>query len=536
MKTKIILLTILIIGFFIRIYNSNYPPLTWDEASLGYNAYSIYKTSKDEYGAKLPIIFKSFGDYKPGVYVYLDVPFVAIMGLNPLSTRLPSIILGSLLPLVAFFLIKELLPKKTRIPILVAILITFNPWNIHFSRGAWETNVLLFELTLGSYLFVKKKYLLSALIFGLSLYTYQSAKLLAFFTILSLVTITYHQLLKIKSKLIATFIVPLIFLSIPLLIGLFFNQNGNRLTVLSLFSYPRDPKQVTQIIGESSLFDYQIFHNPPLFFAHEFIIRYFNYFSPKFLFTDGDWQNPRHSAPYIGVLLYPTYLFFLLGLFSIPIVYKKANLFFFIWLILAPIASAATRDQIQAVRSLPMTLPIMYFAAVGLNYVFNIIAHHNLISKLAIVSLFGAYAFSFLYYLDLYYVHMVKRSPTDFLYGYQQTVNFIVNHPASQVYFSDFYGQPYIFYLYFSHYDPSHYQTQANLTSNSVDVGHVAQIDNIHFQGIDWQALSHKPNTLIIISLEEMRRQNLFTNPQYSKFIPLSPIGDISIYYAYLTP
>ena len=92
MKSKWLLITILVIAGFLRLWRvgSNPPGLTPDEAALGYNAYSILKTGRDEFGTKLPIIFKSFGDYKPGLYVYLDTPFVAAMGLNEFSTRLPS--------------------------------------------------------------------------------------------------------------------------------------------------------------------------------------------------------------------------------------------------------------------------------------------------------------------------------------------------------------------------------------------------------------------------------------------------------------
>jgi len=65
-KNIMFLTTIFFIGFLIRFYlSSTYPPLLWDEAALGYNSYSILKTGKDEYGSVLPIIFKSFGDYKP---------------------------------------------------------------------------------------------------------------------------------------------------------------------------------------------------------------------------------------------------------------------------------------------------------------------------------------------------------------------------------------------------------------------------------------------------------------------------------------
>ena len=39
------------------------PSLNWDEVSHGYNAYSILKTGMDEWGVRLPLIFKAFVDY-----------------------------------------------------------------------------------------------------------------------------------------------------------------------------------------------------------------------------------------------------------------------------------------------------------------------------------------------------------------------------------------------------------------------------------------------------------------------------------------
>ena len=99
-KQTLILIIILSLSFILRIYqiNSNPPGLTWDEASLGYNAYSILKTGKDEYGSFLPITLKSFGDYKPAVYAYLSLPFIAVLGLNELAVRLPSVLSSASAP------------------------------------------------------------------------------------------------------------------------------------------------------------------------------------------------------------------------------------------------------------------------------------------------------------------------------------------------------------------------------------------------------------------------------------------------------
>jgi len=361
LKTKIILIIITVISFILRFYQSdNYPPLLWDEAALGYNAYSILETGKDEYGSTLPFIFKSFGDFKPGLYVYLIVPFVKLLGLNEISTRLPSIIIGSLLPLLLFFTIKTISPKSTKLALIATTILAFNPFNIHYSRMAWETNILTFELLLASLFFLKNRYMLSAFIFGLTLYTYQAGKMISLFLIIALCILYFDQIKGHLFKFILKFTLPLGLMAIPVLCGLIFNQNSSRLEVISLTSYPRSDSETQQIINESGITHYNTFHNQIVFFTRNSLQRYFNHFSPRFLLFEGDWQSPRHSAPYIGVILYPSIIFLLVGLFS------KPNKFFLLWLLLAPIPAALTRDQLSATRAMSMSIPLVYFIANGI--------------------------------------------------------------------------------------------------------------------------------------------------------------------------
>src|SRR3990167_7720331 len=109
-KNLLIFSLILVIALFLRFYQiSNLPPsLNWDEVSIGYNAYSILKTGKDEWGQFLPLSFRAFGDYKLPVYIYLDVPFVVILGLNEIAVRLPSVLAGIGIVILTFFILKEL--------------------------------------------------------------------------------------------------------------------------------------------------------------------------------------------------------------------------------------------------------------------------------------------------------------------------------------------------------------------------------------------------------------------------------------------
>ena len=539
---KLLLITILLISFFFRFYRVwDYPSLLWDEAAIGYNAYSLIQTGKDEYSQTLPIIFKSFGDYKPGLYIYLTLPFVKILGLNTIAVRLPSIIIGSFLPIIIYLLIKEINQKAHKTAILAAIITAINPYSIHYSRGAWETNILTFELVLASYLFFKyinqkvNKYLLfSAIIFGLTLFTYQAGKMISLFLIIILFSTNFKIINRHYLKnLFAYFILPLFIFSIPIIYGLLFSNNANRLKVVSLFSYPRSSAETQTIINESSQFNYNLFHHHLMFFGRSFLLRYFNHFSPRFLTFEGDWQSPRHSAPYIGVILYPSLIFLVLGIFyslSRPKI-DNLNIFFFLWLLTAPIPAALTRDSVQATRSMSFSIPLIYFISVGIYFILN--RYRHFLTYTIIICL---YFVSFVYYTDLYINHMIKKSPDDFLYGYQQAINYLIKNKNNyqQIIMSDYYGQAYIYYLFYSQYPPQQYQQQAKLTENSSgDTGRIEKIDNIKFTTPDFNLIKNQPNTLAIFNYNEIYRQNIDKSPNFSNFTPLSPINNISTFYAY---
>src|SRR3989344_7148639 len=183
MFEKRLLFLIIILAALLRLWNlsDNPPGLTWDEASLGYNAYSLLQTGKDEYGNSWPLTLKSFGDYKPALYAYLDVPFIYLFGLNEFAVRLPSAIFGILSVLVIYFLSLKLFKIKS-LALLSALMLAINPWAIQFSRPAFEANLALFLNLLGVYLLIKgftdKAYMvISAFAFGLSLLSYQASKI-----------------------------------------------------------------------------------------------------------------------------------------------------------------------------------------------------------------------------------------------------------------------------------------------------------------------------------------------------------------------
>ena len=503
MKRKFLVILIFLLALFLRTYKlGSYPvSLTWDEAALGYNAYSILKTGKDEYGSVLPLIFKSFCDYKPGLYVYLAVPFVWLIGLSELAVRFPSALLGSLLAIVGYCLAKRLTSSE-RFGIIFSILLAINPWLIHFSRGAWEANVTVFEIFLAFYLFIngiKNKNNLSlffsSVLFGLTFITYQGAKVFTWLVVFGLVAIWRREMPKLSTRKIFLLALPLVASFLVVSWGLVAGETAGRLKVMSVFSYSRPIEVIQQIKKEGgvseSLF-FPLFHSEGLSFLRGILGRYFNHLSAKFLFFEGDWSSRRHNTTYFGMMYLASLPFLILGLIiTLGRKPKKHDYLFLFWLLMAPVPAAITRDSIQGVRSLPMAVPLVYFEAVGLTVVLEASIKFKKIRTLLYLFLISGYLFNIIMYLDLYYIHFPINSAKDWLYGYKDMVGYVakVQENYQKVVITQKYGQPYIYYLFYNRYPPEMYQKQAYLKENPYgDVGEIEKIDKVEFRNIYWPA------------------------------------------------
>ena len=252
MKRKnLFLIVIILLAALLRFYNlgKNPPSIDWDEASIGYNAYSLLKTGKDEFGNSWPISIRSFDDYKPPLYVYATIPSVAIFGLNEFAVRFPSALTGTLTVIVFYFLTKEIFNdrskakgQKLKVAMVASFLLAINPWHLQFSRVAFEANLALFFFVLGVYLLFKainnqSLYYYSgvAVAFAATMYSYHSARVVVPLFLLLISWIYRKSLLKNKSKIFVATILGTILL-IPMLITFMRAYGQSRFTTVSVFT------------------------------------------------------------------------------------------------------------------------------------------------------------------------------------------------------------------------------------------------------------------------------------------------------------
>lgn len=472
---KYILIFILLLGATLRLYRiASYPPLNADEAAIGYNTYSLIKTGKDEHGNSWPIHFQSFGDYKPGGYFYLVLPFVAVLGLNTLAVRLPAVILA-IITIYLVYKLAVLIWDDKKLGLIWALVLAISPWHLHFSRGGWESNVAVFFLVLGTYFFYKYlktllavSYLLLAILFFIaSMYVYHSARIIAPLLFLGLSLFNFKKLWSDRKQLIF----PIIFgflLTIPMVVSFLGGGASSRFSGVGILADSGPLWRVNELRAQhnqpNSLIP-TLLHNRYLGYTLAIVENYFSHFNGNFLFISGD-EVPRSKVPGFGVMYLVSSLGLAFGLWIL--IKKKFNDKYLpvLWLLISPLASALTFQAPSALRALSMTIPLTFLTALGLRQILTNI--FKLSSSLLRVTCYMLVVTSYLWGLsrwqDTYFTHYFQRYPTAWPKGYKEAVVWMGKQPDRQFSVVTKHDQPYILTAFYTKYQPEKMQKETQLT------------------------------------------------------------------------
>ncbi|CAN5171980.1 hypothetical protein BH11PAT1_BH11PAT1_1300 [soil metagenome] len=514
MKYRYIVLgLIVLLGIFLRFYQLGTIPssLNWDEVSWGYNAYSIAQTGRDEHGYFLPSSFRAFGDYKQPVYLYLDVLPILLWGLTGFAVRFPSALIGSITSIAVFFLVRELFFAEKRKDILsltAAFLFAISPWSIQFSRIAFEANVGIGFTIAGVALYLyglnrQKLWIMvmGTVVMSISCYTYLSHKLITPLLFAGLLVFSSSYLKKSKRILV---VLCLVFTLANLFWIIDSRTTARGRSVLFTSAQTQILKDSAQeLIADNDSHDTlgKVLHNRRLVYANTFLKNYIAHFSPNWLFILGD--NPRHHPPGMGNLYLISLPFILMGMVLLFKNYRMQALFIFYWLLLAPIASALTVDSPNTTRSM-VFLPIWeIFAALSIVSMYIFLRQYAL--HIAFVCVIGfLYFANFMYYSTWYFGHTDTEYAAYWQYGYKQAVlyssEYQKTHNSNTIFASSF-EQPYIFYLFYTKYDPQKYidtggSTRLMQTCFTIDHTYFGKCTNV------------LKNNDIFVSFEEMKDKN----------------------------
>jgi len=554
---------LILFATFVRIYHLTQTPpsLYWEEAALGYDAYSILKTGKDHHGQPFPTVaFRSFGDYKPSGYFYAIVPFEAILGLSPLAVRLPSAVAGVLTVVGISVLLRQfsqrLWPEKKlfyhqRTQLLGLGLASISPWLIQFSRAGWEVNLasclLLWSVILVISALQSIKILprtlwlmLAAVLAVTSMYSYHATRVIAPVLLGSLClgwlgTELFQKKLSLANSrhllipLLSSGIVAILFLA-PLLFQLGNPATQQRFAETSITADGHYVTLSNQLRDLDNSPASKIFSHRYLILASEVAAGFFRHFTPQFLFVTGD-QNPRHSVQFFGIFYPSDSLLLGVGIVTLTgLVWQKKQgwgliLFLILWLGVGILPAALTQATPHALRILPTAAVFFVVMAVGLEHVLEWLSrktqHKKQLLALTCLAMGGVLFSQFFSYWRYYTRIYPALYAQDWQYGYQQLVADVqaaqVQHPQLPVFITREYGRPAMYYWFFSKTPPA--EVQAAEKTAKKDQAEFLEFKNIQFIG----SVNEAKDGIIASSAEGFTQ----LKQQFSSVEQLSEVKDL---------
>lgn len=480
-KTTIILAGIVLLSLFFNLYNFGGAPACFnaDEAAFSYNAYSILKTGRDEYGTFLPLRLKSFGDYKLPLFSYLSVPFIGLFGLNEMGARLPNTFLAILFPIAVFYFVRELFARDD--VSLVASFLSATTLAFHIlSRQAHEGYLAALLVTVTGIFFIrllKKATLRDTIIFLISalltLFSYQSSRVLI--GIYFLCALIYFIPRKKGYWILGGFLAVLLLFTVTDVI-----YKPARVANLLFINNPGYSLNLNELRGEGGT---RLTYNKLVYAPKILAVETLKYLSPQFLLDSGD-ENPRFGYKGMGVITPAVYLFLFVGLYFMFKDRERWRYILLAFLLLTPVAASLSWAGVSLTRSFYLFVPISIIAAYGLVKAWqNTPKNYRLAGLAAIILVHGYFSY---YSWDFYLNHYFKRAliVRSWQCGYAQVGEYVKTNydKYDKFYISKAGGEPYIFMLFYLQYPPEKYQKQASLTGpDQYGFGQVEQFDKFRF-------------------------------------------------------
>lgn len=466
-KYVIIFVLILLVGSFIRLFRIADIPSGFhaDEAVFGYNAYSILKTGRDEYGKYFPLILKSFGDYKAAVYSYATIPFIPLFGLTELSVRLPSAISGIFFIILAY-LIAFQLSKDRKLALITSLVTAISPMGIVLSRVQSDPLMCIVIFCFAFYcwnLWVEKgkhMYILFAFVsLVLSFLTYVATRLFAipFFIILGL---CYWK--SYSAKIRKAYIVSL-FVMIVVIVLLSTSSAGTRLSQINIFSKTDVQVLINEEIredggGEYPIVTTRIFHNKLTGFARYMLKNYSDYLSANFLFFQAE-QPLRERIPNTGIMYLIEFPLLLIGVYMSVKKRLRYGIFSVIWVTMVPLVLSFISGETPNIhRFFLATLPLSLLVGIGILSIVKML--NGFRRSLLIILIIVGYICSIIFFLHELFVHQPVHVPFFRGYAYKALVTDVSMRykDYSKIVITKSNESPYIYFLFYGAFDPKNYQ------------------------------------------------------------------------------
>jgi 4-amino-4-deoxy-L-arabinose transferase-like glycosyltransferase len=429
------------------------PGFYWDEASLGYNAYCLAETGKDEAGNSFPLFCRVFSYYGDPAIIYSAWPVVKIFGLTKVACRSVSafyLICASVL----FVFLSYAHVRNKWISLVAGFVFSILPWVFPTSRTIVIGYAPMLLGIIAGWLFLMKamgrnnwKYaVIAGISWSMVMYCYGSGRPFSALAMI-LFVFAFNFLLIKRIKTFVIFVISYFCASIPLIVAVV----NNPAVIVSRFS------DVSVWGDGASLYEV----------ATRILVRYAEYFSPDFLFVSGD-PEFRHNAGNSGELYIFMIPFIIAGFyFAIKKFRKNPYCRFLLYAVLAyPAAAVLTTERMHSARCMNGAPFWCMLAVMGFYFIWT----YKRKFRIAAIAILCFSAIEISSYFINYFGKYAIESRGSFYASFTETVEYCFKNLSGNetLYVSDsVFFQPvdksfkpywYVYFLFYGKIAPATYQ------------------------------------------------------------------------------
>lgn len=483
-KEQLCALLIILIGILIRIADFGNTPCGFnqDEAFAGYEAFSLLNYGIDSAGYHNPCYFVSWGSGMNVLESYIAIPFFKLFGCSVTTFRLPQLIFSCISLPFFYLLLKKAFDPKTAL--LGLSLLVISPWHIMISRWGLESNLAPAFLLIGFYFFIKgiyknKYWIVSAIIYGLSLYSYSITWIVVPLTILVCSIYLFINKQKISLRYVLISVIILFVFALPLILFLLVNTGFISEISNSFISIPELSKIRLSEISISNLFLPKT---------------YYNLFNILINQHDGLIWNSIFDFGLFYKISLPFIILGAVKITSVALCQIKLKKFcievIFLLGMSCSLFTCLLIENLNVNKANSLHFYTLIMLTIGIKEAFSIFKKYIIIKKTILFSYAAAFIFFFSFYLSDYN----NQISYDFRSGLEDAVQFAKQIPSDICLDSSIYYSQILFYD----------QTPTDVFLNTVEYSnypsaflHVKKFSNYEF-GIDLENLD--PEKVYIIT------------------------------------
>ena len=469
---KILIVLIILLGIFVRTFKiEEYPnALNVDEASAGYEAFSIMNYGIDRNGKFLPVFLVAWGSGQNALLTYLMIPFIAIFGLSTFAIRLPMAILGGISLVVFYYLLKRMTNKK--VAIIGLIFLAICPWHIMKSRWGLESNLFPDLMLLSIFLIIKglqdkRKIfqILGYVVAGILAYSYGTSYFfLPLFFIPLLYLLVKKKEITIRQAILNLAIIGIV--SLPIILSVIINTFNLPEIKLPFMTIPR--MEVNRYEEITSIF------------SSEFLQTSLNNFkgSLEIIFKQVDELNWNSIWPFGTIYLFST-VFTVIGIITAIRNRKEIKYGYFmgIWFIVSILLTFVCEPNINRLNII--FFPIIFYTVIGIEEVAKQ-------GKMFTIVIAIIYMISFAGFLNAYFRENANTYAT-FEANLEEPIKYLktLDENNEKIYITNTIKEPYIYVLFYSEYNTNDFVSTVEYYNPGEAFRQVKKFGNYNFVEIN---------------------------------------------------